>query len=87
LFDKYKSCFEQSDNVKRLELTAKIYKYQYNWDKALAYYEQSEKISLEVGDKAGLASIYFNIGLVLKKKEKRQWAKTTLSLGDLSLIR
>ncbi|OEU82143.1 MAG: hypothetical protein BA865_01005, partial [Desulfobacterales bacterium S5133MH4] len=45
-----------------------IYYKKGDWDKALEYYLRSEKISLEVGDRAGLAATYNNIGLIYDKK-------------------
>jgi len=41
-----------------------IYSKKGEWDKALEYYLKSEKIMIEVGDRAGLGTTYNNIGLI-----------------------
>ncbi len=56
-----------------------IYDKKGEWDKALEYYLKSEKIRIEVGDKAGLAVTYFNIGTALQSKGDQ-------ALGDQLII-
>ncbi|MCP4352314.1 MAG: tetratricopeptide repeat protein, partial [Desulfobacterales bacterium] len=67
LFEKYGKYFED-DNIKYVDLKADLYYDICMWDKALEFYLKSEKISLEVGDKAGLSQTYNNIGLIYDNK-------------------
>ncbi|HLC16076.1 MAG TPA: tetratricopeptide repeat protein [Thermodesulfovibrionia bacterium] len=73
LFEKYKTFFEQSNKLKNIDLTAKLYKDKFELDKALEYCLKSENISLEIGDKAGLGTTYNNIGFIYNNKG--QWDK------------
>ena len=49
-------------------ITGLIYNNKGEWEKALEYYLKAEKIGIEVGDRAGLAFTYFNIGVNYMKK-------------------
>ncbi|MDY6855716.1 MAG: tetratricopeptide repeat protein [Thermodesulfobacteriota bacterium] len=51
------------------------------WDKALAYYLKSEKIRIEVCDRAGLAYTYFNIGAVYLEKNDTKNGEDSIILG------
>ena len=56
----------------------------YAWDKALEYYGKSEKILIEVGDKAGLGPTYNNIGLIYSNKG--EWDKALEYYGKSEKI-
>ena len=73
LFNKYKQYYEESNQVKHVVLCARMYAGAYEWDKALEFYFKSERIRIEVGDKAGLGTTYNNIGLIYDNKG--EWDK------------
>ena len=72
LFNKYRKYYEESENVKFIKLCAEIYESIYDWDRALEYYLKSEKIIIEVGDRAGLGPTYFNIGTGYQQKGEHE---------------
>ena len=68
LFEKYKSYYDKSEDLRFIHLCAKVYETIYKLDKALEYYLKSEKIYIEVGDRARLGTTYNNIGLIYSNK-------------------
>ncbi|MBI4595413.1 MAG: tetratricopeptide repeat protein [Candidatus Tectomicrobia bacterium] len=63
-----------------------IYDNKGEWDKALEYYLKSEKITIEVGDRAGLVSTCFNIGILCRENGDKKGKNYIILAGYLSIM-
>ena len=61
--------------------TGLIYSNKGGWDKALEYFLKAEKITIEVGDKAGLVYTYLSIYSVYYQKKEFDSARPYAALG------
>ncbi len=73
LFEDYRSHYENSSNVRFINLCGRLYYKKSEWNKALTYFLKSEQILIEVGHKLGLGAVYNDIGKIYYKKG--QWDK------------
>ncbi len=64
LFEKYQDQLNLAESDKNIFIAGKLYSRTGEWDKALDFYHRSEEISEKVGDTAGIAITYNNIGLI-----------------------
>ncbi|MGA1864319.1 MAG: CHAT domain-containing protein [bacterium] len=64
-----------------------IYSKKGEWNKALDFFIKSEKIRIEVGDRAGLAFTYFSIGTAyLNKNDKETGNKYIILAGFMAMM-